>query len=370
MEDTYLPDAEIIVGKSIFKRAGGALKKIVRPKPKPKPKPKAKAKPAPKLIRPTATNRRLAIVAKTRPAQTKRAVGVLAAQDDNVKAGVNIYQDMKDPSTKPEATIAYQQTLKQAQAGDLQAQKAVGTIAALAESDRIAPQVPDTEIQRGVETYQETESEYESEYEPASYETSEEPDTSEEFSPAENESVEGETVLGGLITMGFSFGDMVKKAVGAVKPLVKTAQKVASLTPYGAAVNAAMNMATPALKMGATMLQQAQKGDPDAKAKVEQIKKLATGGSAQGIAALKTLQQAKELTNRVVAEARKMTGAKPTAILTVPQSTLPGGQNAGPVQIFILMPGPEAVKQIVATAQRAGSRFWVPATSLYQTGMK
>lgn len=309
------------------------------------------------------TNKRMVSIAKNEPKKTKKAVGYLAAQDNSVRAGAKIFHDMKNPETKPKAIQAYRAAKKSATAGNDDAKKAVGTVAILAKSEQQEPSIPDSDMQTGATYYQENsqpevmhdESDSETEYDESSN------DSSETY---ESDSVDGDYMLGGLFTLGFSFKSILKKAVSSVAPLAKTAISVSKFTPYGAAVSAAMSLAPEGIKAGASMLQSAQKGDKSALSKIDQIKSLAKNGSAQGEAALKTLQQAKEFTNKVVQEAKKVVGA-PTAMITTP-SNVPG---TPPLQIFVILPGKAAVREVVETAQKAGSWFWLPKKGLYSEGL-
>lgn len=401
----------------------------------------------------------------TDPLNVKRNVGRLAMLDPGINTTVKMFRDMKDKKKKPQAVAAYKATVAQAQAGDPEARKQVGVMKQLAIAEQKAPEVPDSEMEKGAEeivkeahdqnpqvfkaayvqaarapdpvppatppTPYSPQAAY---YQPAQpaptrripqpgdpdYYTDEDFDDDFEDEDSDDEmegdapspkhrhgnrgrhrgqrreapaatktAVQGDeydALLGGvaktltsgkldyksivrqnagLDSLGFSFGDLVKSATEVVKKVAPTAVAVAKLTPYGAAIDTALKVASPALQSGVNMLRGAQKGDPVAAAKVQQVKRLAAAGSSQGQAALKTLEQAKTLNNAVVSEARKLV-QQPTASLSVPSST-PG---AAPVQVIVMMPNQDAVREVVSAAKNSGSRFFLPvSSSLYQEGL-
>lgn len=381
------------------------------------------------------THLKIAKAIISNPLNIKRNIGKLAMLDPGINMSVKMFRDMKDKKKKPAATKKYYQIVAKAQAGDPEAKKQVGAIKQLAIAEQKAPQVPDSEMERGAEEIvkqahdqnpqtfnkafiqankenppepaivsrpQQAEPEYEEEYDEEEYDEEEEGDDEVEgdSSPRRFEKFDwkkyrerkkklmqkarAETVLGGPIaktltsgklnykdivrqsagldSMGFSFGDLVKSAVSVVKKVAPSAIAVAKLTPYGAAIDTALKVAGPALNAGAQMLRGAQQGNKADVAKVQQIKSLAKAGSKQGVAALKTLQQAKTLNNAVVQEARKVT-QQPSAAVTMP-SAVPG---QAPVQVVVMMPDRAAAGELLNAAKGAGSRFFVP-TSLYQQG--
>jgi len=239
------------------------------------------------------------------PRNIKRNIGKLAMVDPGIAAGAAVFRDLKSKGAKPKAVRAYKQAVVKAEAGDATAKKVVGTVKQLARSEIEAPESNDDR-----ELLPEVASQ--------AVDADEGSEVQAEEEPLEDaDSIEGDTMLGGLVTVGFSFGNILKSVTKAVKAVGPAAMAVAKMTPYGAAISTATNLvskAAPGLAKGMGLMEKAKQGDPAAQGKIAQVQALAKAGNPEGEKALATLQQAREVHNAAVIASATPATTAPTPI--------------------------------------------------------
>jgi hypothetical protein len=252
------------------------------------------------------------------PRNIKGNLAKLALVDPGIGAGVAMFQDLKRPDTKPKAAGALEQARAQMDESPI-AKKVVGTVKQLARAEIEAPEVTDRVLAPEV-----------------AYNDDAPDDAPDGEGGDDDTSVEGQQV-----NLGFSFGGLLKSVTSAVKSVAPAVMSVAKLTPYGAALDTAANMVSkvaPGVAQGMGLMEKAKKGDPVAQGKVAQVQALAKAGNPEGVKALETLKQAREVHNAAVIASTSIPGAS-----TVERGPTPGvtpGTSGAPASTVNIYLGP------------------------------